>query len=83
MILRPRASLWNNEGLMLVGYFAAIAGKVEIRTADGRARRMTIEDAWGHFQLHELHDAGSDRSRRQSPDTSIISRVKFFPPGRM
>jgi Tfp pilus assembly major pilin PilA len=21
MILRPRASLWNNEGLMLVGYF--------------------------------------------------------------
>src|SRR5579875_3169163 len=36
--------------------------RAEINSVDGRAGKMTVEDAWGHFQLHELEDAGSDRS---------------------
>jgi integrase len=36
--------------------------RAEINAVEGRAGKMTIEDAWGHFQAHELEDAGSDRS---------------------
>jgi integrase len=47
--------------------------RIEVNAADGRARRMTLEDAWGHFQLHELHDAGSDRS-----PTTIAGYLDYF-----
>jgi hypothetical protein len=34
----------------------------EINAVEGRAGKMTVEDAWGHFQANELEDPGSGRS---------------------
>jgi integrase len=36
--------------------------RAEINTELNRAGGMTIEQAWGHFQLHELEDRDVDRS---------------------
>lgn len=36
--------------------------RAEINAIEGRVGRMTVEDAWGHFQANELVDPGSDRS---------------------
>jgi integrase len=47
--------------------------RIEVNAADGRAGRMTVEDAWGHFQLHELEDPGSDRS-----PTTIANYRDYF-----
>lgn len=36
--------------------------RAEINAAEERVGRMTIADAWGHFQVHELRDPDVDRS---------------------
>ena len=47
--------------------------RAEINAVEGRAGRMTIEDAWGHFQANELEDPGSDRS-----PTTIATYRDYF-----
>jgi integrase len=34
----------------------------EVNAVEGRAGKMTVGDAWGHFIANELHDPGTDRS---------------------
>ena len=41
---------------------AAESLRAEINAAEGRAGKMTVEDAWGHFQANELEAPGSGRS---------------------
>jgi integrase len=47
--------------------------RAEINAAEGRAGRMTVDDAWGHFQANELEDPGSDRS-----PTTIATYRDYF-----
>jgi integrase len=47
--------------------------RAEINAAEGHAGRMTVEDAWGHFQVNELEDTGSDRS-----PTTIATYRDYF-----
>jgi integrase len=36
--------------------------RVEINAAEQKAGRMTVRDAWGHFQLYELHNPNVGRT---------------------
>jgi integrase len=36
--------------------------RAEINSAKQRVGKTTVADAWGHFQIHELHDPGVGRS---------------------
>lgn len=45
----------------------------EINARQERAGKMTVADAWGHFQLHELRDPDVDRS-----PTTIQSYLDYF-----
>jgi integrase len=36
--------------------------RAEINATEDKAGRMTVRDAWGHFQLHELHNPNVGRS---------------------
>ena len=36
--------------------------RAEINAAEQRVRKTTVADAWGHFQIHELHDPDVGRS---------------------
>jgi integrase len=47
--------------------------RAEINAVEDRAGRMTIADAWGHFQAHELRDPDVDRS-----PTTIDSYLDYF-----
>jgi integrase len=47
--------------------------RAEINARQERGGKMTIADAWGHFQLHELHDPDVDRS-----PTTINSYLDYY-----
>jgi integrase len=36
--------------------------RAEINASEQRVGKTTVADAWGHFQIHELHDLGVGRS---------------------
>jgi integrase len=47
--------------------------RAEINSAEQRVGKTTVADAWGHFQIHELHDPGVGRS-----DSTICGYLDYF-----
>src|SRR5579864_2713378 len=47
--------------------------RAEINAAEQKAGRMTVRDAWGHFQKHELYNPNVDRS-----PTTIAGYLDYF-----
>jgi integrase len=47
--------------------------RAEINAAMAKIGRMNVTEAWGHFQLHELHDPDVDRS-----PTTIENYLDYF-----
>jgi integrase len=47
--------------------------RAEVNAAEDRAAKMTVTDAWGHFQAYELRDPDVNRS-----PTTITSYLDYF-----
>jgi len=51
--------------------------RAEINSAKQRVGKTTVADAWGHFQIHELHDPGVGDRLQRSAATWTTSRIRF------
>lgn len=58
---------------------AAAHLRVEINTSQQRVATMTVEEAWGHFQAHELGDPEIGRSHTTVENYKVLFASHIIP----